>query len=308
MALFLTPVPGRRRIDLDPARPRRSSSLSARSARSPTRNPGAMLVTSPLTSPPASMRARPARSMASPRTRPPACCCASAGEAARRARARRVRWAELGHASLFAFLHRQLGLSRGASHDRSAAARLVRRHPAVARALREGERCLSSVVDLGRADRVHTHELALAPSGPDQGAIVEAANEPALVSTAPVARPTGSSLTTSSQWPAVVRARWPTSGWSGSRTTERRRGGSSAKAGSGGEPDHLGERGRAAGRVVERHGPGRSIRCPRRPAPCHATQVAGPLPFACPPDIGRDHPGPPPGAVPPIEYGGNEQG
>ena len=60
------------------------------------------------------------------------------------------RWAELGHASLFAFLHRQLRLSKGAAYQRSVAAGLVQRHTAVAGALRDGRLCLSSVVELAR--------------------------------------------------------------------------------------------------------------------------------------------------------------
>jgi len=59
-------------------------------------------------------------------------------------------WAELGHASLFAFLHRQLRLSKGAAFQRSVTAGLLQRHPAVAEALRRGDLCLSSVVELAR--------------------------------------------------------------------------------------------------------------------------------------------------------------
>jgi hypothetical protein len=37
----------------------------------------------------------------------------------------------LGHASLFHFLHRELGMSKGAAHYRKTAAELIRRVPAV---------------------------------------------------------------------------------------------------------------------------------------------------------------------------------
>lgn len=60
------------------------------------------------------------------------------------------RWAELGHANLWAFLHRDLGLSAGAAHCRKVAARLVRGFPAVEAALRAGRLCLSSVVELAK--------------------------------------------------------------------------------------------------------------------------------------------------------------
>jgi hypothetical protein len=44
---------------------------------------------------------------------------------------RRRLWLELGHASLFHFLHRELGMSKGAAHYRETAAELIRRVPAV---------------------------------------------------------------------------------------------------------------------------------------------------------------------------------
>jgi hypothetical protein len=63
---------------------------------------------------------------------------------------RNERWRELGHTSLFYFLRRELGLSAGAAQYRKTAAELVRRHPEVERALRAGQLCLSSVVELAK--------------------------------------------------------------------------------------------------------------------------------------------------------------
>jgi hypothetical protein len=63
---------------------------------------------------------------------------------------RRRLWAELGHASLFSFLHRDLGLSRGASHYRTVAAGLVQRFPAIVEPIRDGRLCFSSVVELAK--------------------------------------------------------------------------------------------------------------------------------------------------------------
>jgi len=42
---------------------------------------------------------------------------------------RRRSWEELGYSSLFYFLHRELGLSKGAAHYRKTAAELVQSHP-----------------------------------------------------------------------------------------------------------------------------------------------------------------------------------
>lgn len=59
-------------------------------------------------------------------------------------------WRELGHASLFSFLRRELGLSAGAAQYRKTAAELVRRFPEVETALRAGRLCLSSVIELSK--------------------------------------------------------------------------------------------------------------------------------------------------------------
>jgi len=63
---------------------------------------------------------------------------------------RRRGWERLGHASLFSFLTRELGLSAGAAQLRLSAARLLPRHPAVEAALRGGRLCLSSTGQLAR--------------------------------------------------------------------------------------------------------------------------------------------------------------
>jgi hypothetical protein len=63
---------------------------------------------------------------------------------------RRRGWERLGHASLFGFLTRELGLSKGAAFLRLSAARLLPRHPAVEAALRRGDLCLSAVGELAR--------------------------------------------------------------------------------------------------------------------------------------------------------------
>jgi hypothetical protein len=60
------------------------------------------------------------------------------------------RWAELGHASLFYFLHRELGLSKGAAYYRKTAAELVQRFPEIVAPLRDGRLCFTSVVELSK--------------------------------------------------------------------------------------------------------------------------------------------------------------
>jgi hypothetical protein len=59
-------------------------------------------------------------------------------------------WVQLGHASVFYYLHRDLKLSKGAAHYRKAAARLIQEFPEVVVPFREGKLCISSVVELAR--------------------------------------------------------------------------------------------------------------------------------------------------------------
>jgi hypothetical protein len=63
---------------------------------------------------------------------------------------RRRLWIELGHASLFSFLRRELGLSAGAAQYRKTATELIQRHPEVEEALRSGKLCLSSLIELAK--------------------------------------------------------------------------------------------------------------------------------------------------------------
>jgi len=59
-------------------------------------------------------------------------------------------WVDLGHASLFSFLHRELGLSAGAAHYRKTAAGLVQRFPEIVEPLRDGRLCITSIVELAK--------------------------------------------------------------------------------------------------------------------------------------------------------------
>ncbi len=61
---------------------------------------------------------------------------------------RERRWVELGHNSLFSFLTRELGLSKGAAFYRNRAAELIQKFPQVVEALRDGRLCLTTVTEL----------------------------------------------------------------------------------------------------------------------------------------------------------------
>jgi hypothetical protein len=63
---------------------------------------------------------------------------------------RRRLWVDLDHASLFAFLVKDLGLSNGAAFYRKTAADLVQRFPQIVEPLRDGRLCLTTVVELSK--------------------------------------------------------------------------------------------------------------------------------------------------------------
>ena len=59
-------------------------------------------------------------------------------------------WETLGYSSLFTYLHRELGLSKGAAFYRKTAAELVQRVPEVLAPLRDGRICITSVPELAK--------------------------------------------------------------------------------------------------------------------------------------------------------------
>jgi hypothetical protein len=59
-------------------------------------------------------------------------------------------WRDLGHASLFSYLRRELGLSAGAAQYRKTAAELIQKLPEVEPALRQGRLCLSTVAEVAK--------------------------------------------------------------------------------------------------------------------------------------------------------------
>jgi hypothetical protein len=63
---------------------------------------------------------------------------------------RKRAWVVLGYPSLFAYLHRELGLSKGAAFYRKTAAELLQRFPEIVEPLRNGRLCLTVVCELAK--------------------------------------------------------------------------------------------------------------------------------------------------------------
>ncbi len=57
---------------------------------------------------------------------------------------------QLGFASLFDFLHREIGLSRGSAYYRQVGARIIRRFPEVEGPIRDGRLCITTVSELAK--------------------------------------------------------------------------------------------------------------------------------------------------------------
>jgi hypothetical protein len=74
---------------------------------------------------------------------------------------RRHAWVELGYASLFDFLHRELRLSRSAAHYRRVAAELIQQVPAVVEPLRSGRICMTSIIEVARVVTAQNCETVL---------------------------------------------------------------------------------------------------------------------------------------------------
>jgi hypothetical protein len=60
-------------------------------------------------------------------------------------------WLELGYASLFDFLHRDLGMSKGTAFYRKTAAELIQRYPEIVEPLRDGRICITAIHALSKA-------------------------------------------------------------------------------------------------------------------------------------------------------------
>ena len=74
---------------------------------------------------------------------------------------RRRLWVEMGYASLFAFLHRELRLSKAAAQYRKVAAELIQEVPGVVEPLRDGRLCFTSIIELARVVTAENWETVL---------------------------------------------------------------------------------------------------------------------------------------------------
>jgi len=113
---------------------------------------------------------------------------------------RLVAYRELGFATLFDYLHRELRLSRGSAHYRQVATRLVVRFPEIVEPLRDGRLCLTSVIVLARVmTEANRHEVlprffGLSRQEAEQVAVeirpVEVVPRRTVVTETPVSKPT----------------------------------------------------------------------------------------------------------------------
>src|SRR5512145_2763757 len=70
-------------------------------------------------------------------------------------------WEPLGYTRLFHFLHRHLGMSKGAAHYRKTAAELIQRVPEVVEPLRSGTLCMTSIIELAKVLTLENREAVL---------------------------------------------------------------------------------------------------------------------------------------------------
>src|SRR5512133_311054 len=70
-------------------------------------------------------------------------------------------WVEMGYASLFYYLHRELRLSKGAAQYRKVAAELIQQVPGLVEPLRRGELCLSRIIEAAKVVPAENWETVL---------------------------------------------------------------------------------------------------------------------------------------------------
>ncbi len=74
---------------------------------------------------------------------------------------RRRLWVELGHSSLWYYLHRELRLSKSAAQYRKVAAELIQEVPPIVEPLRRGQLCLTSIIEAAKVVTVENWETVL---------------------------------------------------------------------------------------------------------------------------------------------------
>jgi hypothetical protein len=70
-------------------------------------------------------------------------------------------WADMGYASLFYYLHRELGLSKGAAQYRKVAAEFIQKIPGLVEPLRDGRVCLTSIIEAAKVVTPENWEVVL---------------------------------------------------------------------------------------------------------------------------------------------------
>jgi hypothetical protein len=144
----------------------------------------------------------------------------------------RRRWVELGHSSLFYFLHRELRLSKGAAQYRKVAAELIQEVPGVVEPLREGRLCLTSIIEAAKVVTAENWETILPrfyglskreamevvatlkphPAPPARSVVTAARPAPALQNAPPPA-PAALELGDAPEPPTAPPEPTPVSGW-----------------------------------------------------------------------------------------------
>ncbi len=81
-------------------------------------------------------------------------------------------WVDLGYSSLFHFLHRELGLSKGAAYYRKTAAELIQRVPEIVEPLRAGRLCMTTIAELANEEILEAGlDLVLAQQAKRKGVV-----------------------------------------------------------------------------------------------------------------------------------------
>ncbi|MEI7706500.1 MAG: hypothetical protein WCK73_18090, partial [Deltaproteobacteria bacterium] len=89
---------------------------------------------------------------------------------------------QLGFSSLFDFLHREVGLSRGSAYYRQVGARLVRRFPEVEGPIRDGRLCITTVSELAKVmtEENYSHLMLIPMPGKNKAGKYDFLHERAL--------------------------------------------------------------------------------------------------------------------------------
>jgi hypothetical protein len=125
-------------------------------------------------------------------------------------------WLDLGYASLFDFLHRELGLSKASASFRKKAAELIQSFPEVLEPIRDGRLCLSSIFELAKVLTPENRRVVLPrffQLSKREAKVVAAALQPAVA-------PPQRSVVTALRLPVAAKAPAPDDGRAGDATPD----------------------------------------------------------------------------------------